>query len=551
MSLKPVAAHYSVRYWTSEVRYRKMYFGIAAIAIVLTTSLAGCQGVRVRGRDDDLAGLVNDDEDDWSFPNQPQGRVPRPRFVDPKAKTGRVSDTPKSRYEKSAEERAVSKPDSKLATNDNKQTDAPVADQLLSTKETELDLNGALASLPPQYRDKLKLQFEAVQQKYSDSKIETDGAKLASSTSDQSQRESRSLSDSSTSSKPSGDVETKTQSENNSSLASNQYVQSSPPSVSVRMSDTLSEAEGTKVANAVNAGAASVETAMAKSVVEKGIARDAEPIAVSASQSKSNVVQAGAVSNAAAASLPASPTNAALPLQSNSWRQSNAQAIDQLEKQLAETTVADENLRLSQELTLRMLYVAQRRLDDALRPIDSLNDNEQAFVSHQMQALYEASNPDAMPVRSRHWSLVMNSQREATNQLAATSNLEVKSLAFCTEVERYGVVTKFPKTQFQADQEVLLYCEIDNVAAEKVRNGYETQLQGSYEIIDSQGRKIADQILPMEPDVCQNHRRDYFIVYKIYMPQQIASGNYQMRLTIEDMKARKFGQSQIDFQIKK
>jgi hypothetical protein len=168
-----------------------------------------------------------------------------------------------------------------------------------------------------------------------------------------------------------------------------------------------------------------------------------------------------------------------------------------------------------------------------------------------MLALYEASNPDAMPVRSRHWSIVMNSQREATNHLAAASNLEVKSLAFCTEVERYGVVTKFPKTQFQADQEVLLYCEIENVAAEKVRNGFETQLQGSYEIMDSQGRKIADQLLPMEPELCQNHRRDYFIVYKIYMPPQIAIGNYQLRLTIEDMKARKFGQSQLEFSIKK
>jgi hypothetical protein len=129
--------------------------------------------------------------------------------------------------------------------------------------------------------------------------------------------------------------------------------------------------------------------------------------------------------------------------------------------------------------------------------------------------------------------------------------LEIKSLAFCTEVERYGVVTKFPKSQFQADQEVLLYCEIENVSAEKIRTGFETQLQGSYEIIDGQGRKVADQLLPMEPELCQNHRRDYFIVYKIYMPQQIASGSYQLKLTIEDMKAHKWGQSQLDFQIKK
>jgi hypothetical protein len=33
------------------------------------------------------------------------------------------------------------------------------------------------------------------------------------------------------------------------------------------------------------------------------------------------------------------------------------------------------------------------------------------------------------------------------------------------------------------------------------------------------------------------------------MPAQIAPGKYQMRVTIEDMKARKFGQATVDFQV--
>jgi hypothetical protein len=306
--------------------------------------------------------------------------------------------------------------------------------------------------------------------------------------------------------------------------------------------------------------------AAADSSVKKGVSiriNDAEPLPSKLGSQLAGVVKAeDKVVQASTSSADASSATVALasvtipsvpPPAATSWKQGVGQAIELLEKQIKETPSSDESLLLSQEMTLRMLYVSQRRLEDALRPIPLLNGNEseQQFVHHQMLALYEASNPDAMPVRSRHWSIVMNSQREATNHLAAASNLEVKSLAFCTEVERYGVVTKFPKTQFQADQEVLLYCEIENVAAEKVRNGFETQLQGSYEIMDSQGRKIADQLLPMEPELCQNHRRDYFIVYKIYMPPQIAIGNYQMRLTIEDMKARKFGQSQLEFSIKK
>ncbi|MFN9850337.1 MAG: hypothetical protein ACK57P_00815, partial [Planctomycetota bacterium] len=211
---------------------------------------------------------------------------------------------------------------------------------------------------------------------------------------------------------------------------------------------------------------------------------------------------------------------------------------------------ANESLRRSQELTLRMLYVSQRRLDDALRPIERMDEHEQEYVRHQMQALYEASNPDANPSRPRHWSTVMMSQREATSHLAAISNLEVRSVAFCTQVDGYGTFVKFPKSQFLPDQDILLYCEIDNVAAEKVKAGFETQLQGSYEIRDVQGRLVADQDLPMEPEVCMNHRRDYFMVYRIYMPSQIPPGNYELRLTVQDKKGGKYGHSTAAFEIR-
>ena len=233
------------------------------------------------------------------------------------------------------------------------------------------------------------------------------------------------------------------------------------------------------------------------------------------------------------------------------WNHDLAGSITKLEKQLKDSPSSDESIRISQEMTLRMLYVANRQLEEAMRPIEGLTDSERDYIRHQSQALYEASNPDAMPVKSRKWSLVMNSQRAATDQLAAVSNLDVKTLAFCTDVQGYGVITKFSNNTFQPDQDLLLYCELENVAADEVKDGFETQLQGSYEIIDPNGRKIADQLLPMEKEICKNHRRDYFIVYRIYTPMQIGPGNYQLRLTVEDMKAKKFGQASLDFQIQK
>lgn len=511
----------------------------------------GCQGLGLRSQDD--MSFLNEEEDDWYYPNQSSSKIPRPSLADLGSKAGKdgrsrynqKSAPIKSRYAQQESDPSTVAAMSSVSdrepglvaygpsSDDSSEGNLTASPSVLDTHQAEVDVEGALESLPPAYRDILRKQLAVVQSGSLKNRPEEAIAKATSTE------------------KPAVEQD---------------------PSPKIELLPKTEIASSTEtVARGNNAPSVGSKTGVAAtgSSLKKGVSirmNDAEPLPSQPSPLEQQLAETAKAENnvvqASTASADASSTTVALasvtspsvpPPAATSWKQGVGQAIELLEKQIKETPSSDESLLLSQEMTLRMLYVSQRRLDDALRPIPLLNGNEseQQFVHHQMLALYEASNPDAMPVRSRHWSIVMNSQREATNHLAAASNLEVKSLAFCTEVERYGVVTKFPKTQFQADQEVLLYCEIENVAAEKVRNGFETQLQGSYEIMDSQGRKIADQLLPMEPELCQNHRRDYFIVYKIYMPPQIAIGNYQMRLTIEDMKARKFGQSQLEFSIKK
>lgn len=517
--------------------------GLRNVAIVslfsFTVCFTGCQQMGFRARDDELTRMMAE-QDDWALPQSPTSRVPRPNVNDFKTPPRREKTiSPLGDLSSSSRDRDSARRQNSVVNygtaNDGPDSNDRYPSSVLSSPDQEIDIEGALASLPTAYRDVLLNQLVAVQRQ----------ARSAA-------RETRTLSDENS---PRTDI---AKVEPQPTLATDRGTSK----VSIRMTDAGGpDSESVTTANATHSVAGGANGATATTAIAM------TPPAVDrsdlANRNTNNIVLASAAhpvaSSPVAASIPSITTlsipnpsgNSLSPTSPTTWRQSLNQAIEQLEKQVKEAPASDDNLRISQEVTLRMLYVSQRRLDDALRPIDKLSDSEKDYFHHQMLALYEASNPDAMPVRSRHWSLVMNSQREATSHLAAVSNLEVKSVAFCTEVERYGVITKFPKNQFQADQELLLYCEIENVAANKVKEGYESQLQGSYEIIDSQGRKVADQLLPMEPEICQNHRRDYFIVYKIYMPQQIVAGNYQLRLTVEDMKARKFGQNQLDFQVKK
>ncbi len=198
----------------------------------------------------------------------------------------------------------------------------------------------------------------------------------------------------------------------------------------------------------------------------------------------------------------------------------------------------------------RLLHLSLGDIAAASEPIEGLQTSGQDFIRHSLKSLYEVTNPTGNPVEIKRYTLAMLSQREALSHLAAVSNLEVRNATFCTEVDGFGVVSKFPQYAFKSDQELLLYCELDNfVSTHTEGKGYETQLQGSYEIVDSNGRRIADQLLPMDSHLCRNQRRDYFIAYRIYMPQKIEAGKYQLKLTVEDMKGRKFGQSTLDFQI--
>lgn len=221
--------------------------------------------------------------------------------------------------------------------------------------------------------------------------------------------------------------------------------------------------------------------------------------------------------------------------------------IEKLEAQDSAITNPDERVNLA--LKRRLLNMVLDDLESAEEDIEGLQPEAQNYIRHTFHGLYDATDINGNPVANRRLTLALQSHRKASEYLEQVSNLEVINVSFCTEVDSFGVITKFSEYNFRPDQEVLLYCELENFVSQKISSGYETQLQGSYEIINSDGRRIADQLLPVDSDVCGKKRRDFYIAYRLHMPDDIEPGRYSLQLTIEDMKGHKFGQSKIDFQI--
>jgi hypothetical protein len=219
-------------------------------------------------------------------------------------------------------------------------------------------------------------------------------------------------------------------------------------------------------------------------------------------------------------------------------------------------STSDEELpRLEQQL--RLAYVASGRMEDAVAAIESLDLSQREAYKDLMFGLGVWLSPDEARRASLRSAKVLRSLRDATSDLAAASKLEVRNLVFCERVDHFGWYSEFPRKEFQPKQQVILYAEVDNFAAEqKGPAGYETELQGSYEILDSSGQIVASRQLQLDKEICRNYRRDYFLAYRIYMPDNLPPGRYRLELTVEDLKARskyqgrKLGDGMIEFTIR-
>jgi hypothetical protein len=210
------------------------------------------------------------------------------------------------------------------------------------------------------------------------------------------------------------------------------------------------------------------------------------------------------------------------------------------------SSAADE---VARQMQLRLLYVSARRRDDALRPVPGLSAAQQEFWTKEIYGLVTYLDSERAGDPERRATEAALHLREAAGRLGELASPVVRNLAFCKEVTSFGVFKKFPKYEFKAGEEALLYCEIENLKAESTDRGYHTSVKSSYQILDSRGERVAEQEFPASDDYCSSQRRDFFIPYFIWIPKRINDGAYTLQLTVEDTQTKKVGQASIQFKI--
>ena len=277
-------------------------------------------------------------------------------------------------------------------------------------------------------------------------------------------------------------------------------------------------------------------------------------------QSAGNQVQPASVSrDAVAASMvtrangePDAKADAAAEVKPVVSELSDAALYGEMLKRLSRPVGESEADRNSRMIKQRHLMVLAGNPDAAVEKIDSMSEPEQEYLRHQLLGLWTMVDPQGHPVPSRRFTTALPQMREATKfAAAATDSLDVRSLAFCTAIESYGQVKTFPGNRFDSGQQVILYCEIENFTVDDTAEGFQTHLQGSYDIFNADNEKVVSQLLPADKQVSANYLRDYFIAYQMHLPQQLSAGTYRLQLTMEDVTGKKYGQASIPLEIAK
>lgn len=208
------------------------------------------------------------------------------------------------------------------------------------------------------------------------------------------------------------------------------------------------------------------------------------------------------------------------------------------------------------EQELRLLQLSAGNVEGAAEKIDALPAAEQEAFRHLMYGLstWQSREEGNRPILRN--AKIQRALRDAAHELAKTSKLDLRNLTFCERVDSFGWFTEFPRRTIRPGEQVILYVEVENFAAEaRSKKEFETELQGSYQIFDSAGKMVAERELPLDRETCRNFRRDYFLAYRIYMPENISAGKHRLELTVEDMKAQdhakgsKFGTAVIEFTV--
>lgn len=180
-------------------------------------------------------------------------------------------------------------------------------------------------------------------------------------------------------------------------------------------------------------------------------------------------------------------------------------------------------------------WILREKLLAWLDTESKMNDSEPA-AGFWIALLNEvvAREPDELT-----WDQTRQSEIDrAMGELESRRPMTIREIRLCDEVSGFASYTESVEESFKAGGPILVYCEPANVRQEPVSRGYRSRLRTRIEIMADQNGKeesVWRKDLGGAEEVSQERRRDYYINFRLNIPETLAAGDYRLVVTIEDL----------------
>jgi hypothetical protein len=129
--------------------------------------------------------------------------------------------------------------------------------------------------------------------------------------------------------------------------------------------------------------------------------------------------------------------------------------------------------------------------------------------------------------------------------------LSLPKLVLATRVDSFGVYNPIePRFEQGRKHTIIIYCEVANFSSSKSDDGwYQTRLAQQETLITDDGLLIWRPNAEEVEDRSLNQRRDFYLVKKLTIPENLAAGKYTLRMSVTDRNTNKISMVSLPIEI--
>jgi hypothetical protein len=131
----------------------------------------------------------------------------------------------------------------------------------------------------------------------------------------------------------------------------------------------------------------------------------------------------------------------------------------------------------------------------------------------------------------------------------APQPLTLSNACFATRVRGWGAVDRFEHSRFAAGQEVIVYFEIEELAARRSPEGHTTRIDTRLRLVGEDGRTLHEWAFEPLEETCLARRRDYFARYVLTLPEAAPAGPCRIEIGVTDAVGGRTAQATLPLEL--